>query len=535
MPVFRTNLIPASPAQSCTRYSSRHGVAGCRTRQINVPRREGSRCSFRFARNIASPVQGRSGRKRLRGNYMLCRFVGSRSIAPDRKRSWGALVAIWLLCAMLSGCGGGVNGTSVVPAALIYSHDSVVYPVGQSIEPNSPRGGGAITEYSVKPALPPGLNLDPATGVIFGTPTSATDTASYTVTGTHSTGTVSTIVNITVVSAGKFTPTGNMATARAEYSATLLPNGKVLVVGGADGLDGKSSAELYDPITGEWLITGSLATPRHTHTATLLPNGKVLVTGGADKFDGKSSAELYDPITGTWSATGSMAVPRYYHSATLLPNGKVLVAGGFSMITSLSASAELYDPSTGMWSAAGNMTSARGNHTATLLADGKVLVAGGSLVDRNSAELYDPNTGIWSATGRMGAARLAHTAAVLPGGKVLVTGGRNQQGAAESSAELYDPGTGMWSATGSMAESRYDHSVTLLPSGKVLVAGGVDGTANGRSSAELYDPGTGTWSATGGMASPRYNHTATLLHDGKVLVAAGGNGNNLSSAELYEL
>lgn len=428
-----------------------------------------------------------------------------------------------------------VRAAVIPPASLSYSDPAPVYRLAQPVVPNAPSSsGGEITQYSIAPPLPAGLSLNTVTGEITGTATEAAAQASYTVMGANSAGVVSTIVSITVVSVGAFTPTDNMAVARAQHTATLLPNGKVLVVGGADNLDGKSSAELYDPITGRWSVTGSLATPRHTHTATLLPNGKVLVAGGADKFDSKSSAELYDPITGTWSATGSMAVPRYYHSATLLPNGKVLVAGGFSVITSLSAAAELYDPSTGTWSATGSMAWARGNHSATLLPDGKVLVAGGSLLDPNSAELYDPITGIWSATGRMGAARLAHTATLLAGGKVLVTGGRNKQGAAESSAELYDSNTGIWSTAGSMPEPRYDHTATLLSTGKVLVAGGANGPGSGRSSAEVYDPDTGIWSAMSRMAMARYEQSATLMPGGKVLVAGGANGGNLSSAELYE-
>jgi len=88
--------------------------------------------------------------------------------------------------------------------------------------------------------------------------------------------------------------------------------------------------------------TGSLVTARWRHTATLLPNGKVLVAAGEDSsFNFLASAELYDPATGSWTATGSLATPRANHTATLLPNGKVLAAGGADI--SVLGSAELYD------------------------------------------------------------------------------------------------------------------------------------------------------------------------------------------------
>ena len=86
-----------------------------------------------------------------------------------------------------------------------------------------------------------------------------------------------------------------------------------------------ASAELYDPTTGTWSATGSLTTARESHTATLLPNGKVLVAGGITCAI--ASAEVYHPASGSWRCWQ----PRHRtlcHTATLLPNGKVLVAGG---------------------------------------------------------------------------------------------------------------------------------------------------------------------------------------------------------------
>src|SRR5437588_4380380 len=152
--------------------------------------------------------------------------------------------------------------------------------------------------------------------------------------------------------------TGNLNAARSYMPATLLHNGKVLVAGGSFGspFNGDLTAELYDPATGTWSKTGSAASNFGTgaesaglfnHTATLLPNGKVLVAGGSE-FDGSfKSAELYDPATGTWSYTGTPNTARESHTATLLPNGKVLIAAGFDYDYNSLNTAELYDPATG--------------------------------------------------------------------------------------------------------------------------------------------------------------------------------------------
>src|SRR5215217_4663884 len=158
-----------------------------------------------------------------------------------------------------------------------------------------------------------------------------------------------------------WTPTGSLNIARDSHTATLLPNGMVLVAGGFGPV--RASAELYDPASGTWTPTDNLNTARAQHTATLLPNGMVLVAGGFDSnVNASASAELYDPASGTWMPTGSLNTARTTHTATLLPNGMVLVAGGFGASGDL-ASAELYNPANRSWTGTGSLNTGRQEHT----------------------------------------------------------------------------------------------------------------------------------------------------------------------------
>ncbi|HZH79425.1 MAG TPA: kelch repeat-containing protein, partial [Archangium sp.] len=291
---------------------------------------------------------------------------------------------------------------------------------------------------------------------------------------------------------------GGLVWKRILHTATLLPSGRVLMVGGVRVDPGMTLTEVYDPELDVSVSTGSRPNDRFQHTTTLLPSGEVLVVGGTSS----DSAELYEPVTGTWTQTGVMSASRFWHTATMLPSGKVLVAGGYVSSEPL-ATAELYDPATGTWSPTGTMTSARTRATATLLPSGKVLVAGGAGFSEAlvTAELYDPVTGTWSPTGVMAGSHAYHSATLLPSGKVLVAGGSSADGSSDTTAEVYDPVKGTWSRTVSMTASHSWHTATLLPSGKVLVAGG------GSSAAEVYDPATGAWSPTGAMAVAHSSHT----------------------------
>jgi len=218
-------------------------------------------------------------------------------------------------------------------------------------------------------------------------------------------------------SPGTFTATGSMRIPRYWHSATLLHDGRVLIAGGENfsnsDFRGLASAEVYDPATGTFTATGSMTTPRTGHTATLLPDGRVLMVGGAFSpprqgtpvmrpdgsyvtptiSDPLPLAELYDPATGTFRATGDTITPHPWLAATLLPNGMVFISGSlvsrvFEVVTL--AGAELYDPASGTFAATGNQAMAQIAPSATLLPNGKVLVVdGGGNISGPNAQIYD--------------------------------------------------------------------------------------------------------------------------------------------------
>jgi hypothetical protein len=309
--------------------------------------------------------------------------------------------------------------------------------------------------------------------------------------------------------------------------------------------------------------TGSMTTPRAFHSATLLPDGRVLITGGMTTLTGNAvtdRAELYDPRRGTFTATGEEHGGR---TATLLHSGQVLMAGGWIDATAYPATVatpELYDPTTGTFSATGAFAGKSNNSgystggpsvsSASLLPDGRVLIAA-----EPTAELYDPASGTFSLTGAMttpctpGGGQPGYiggrTATVLMNGTVLVAGGEHEDCGRFANAELYDARAGTFAATGAMTRVRDNHTATLLPDGTVLIAGGESedcgrGCFRTTTNTESYVPSTGTFVPAGEMTAGRAGQSATLLNDGTVLIAGGycytGVGQLcgvFASAELY--
>jgi hypothetical protein len=291
---------------------------------------------------------------------------------------------------------------------------------------------------------------------------------------------------------------GSMTQARMFHTATLLPNGTVLLVGGygASG-DATATAEIYDatdPAADKFTAVANVPgkDAPAAHTATLITkSGKamVLIAGG-----GSALSRLYDVTAKTWSSSGSMPVPRSAHTATLVGT-KVFVAGGEDNSSNALQSTVFYDIAAGTFANGPTMLAARELHTATVIANGKVLLSGGTTRSGNNysvaltplAEIYDPGNAATpfaaasfaSGTGRYGhGATALNAASGLPDGRVLITGGSVNYpcGVPLGTSELFASGT---FATGvPLTSGRLGHTATLLKDGRVLVAGGLGGSTN---------------------------------------------------------
>lgn len=348
-----------------------------------------------------------------------------------------------------------------------------------------------------------------------------------------STTTASAIVSVVDVAA-----TSAMSVGRRFHTASLLPGGKVLVVGGADRNDqALASAELFDPATKTFAATGPMAAARTSHRALSLANGKVLIVGGSSSAPGTPSlatAEIYDPTTGGFSPVGPMTEARAYPAVSALSDGKVLVAGGFATVQL--ASAEIFDPATGTFAKTGSMAEVRAGHTASLNLAGRVLVAGGydGKAYSSTVEIFDPATGTFTAAFPLASgSRTGSSAALLPDGSVLLTAGYNKVSLATS--ELWKPAAGRFEAAADLAEARGAQASTSLADGRVLVTGGYGAHKTALSSTEIFNPTTAKFSASAPMFSVRADHTVTLLADGRVLICAGqaGTAGIANSAEVH--
>src|SRR5262249_6123433 len=230
-----------------------------------------------------------------------------------------------------------------------------------------------------------------------------------------------------------------MTTERKGHTATILADGRVLIVGGENAAGGyQNSAEIFDPATNLFSQTASLATGRADHAAVKLADGRVLIAGGRTATGAINTTEIFNPAAGTFTSGPAMSVARTGNSATLFADGRVLIAGGDE-----NGSAEIFDPSTGSVGSVGaNLITARSKHSAVLLPDGRVLIIGGqdpSAVPLSSGEIFDRATSSFVGIGGMEVARVRPLLRVLFDGKVQIIGGTNDR-----SMEIYDSAAGIF-------------------------------------------------------------------------------------------
>jgi hypothetical protein len=295
---------------------------------------------------------------------------------------------------------------------------------------------------------------------------------------------------------------------------------------------------LVDP---EWRDVGTPLLTRGRATATLLPEGKVLVVGGDEAFAGGvvANVETFDVLDGRFDAAQPLAYARVEHTTVLLRDGRAMVIGGFDANDEPLASVEIFDPRSGTWSEGPPLIEARGRFTATLLPSGKVLVVGGVTHKTptsnptscpqlfpepalTSIEIFDPAANAFEPAGTLNEPRADHSATLLRDGRLFVAGGQGEE-PANATTEIWDDGSSTPAAP--LASGRRGHAAVMLADGTVLLFGGTDLAKDVLGSAERFDPTTGTMTLLEGegttLLTPRAASAVALLPSGELLIAGG--------------
>jgi hypothetical protein len=312
-------------------------------------------------------------------------------------------------------------------------------------------------------------------------------------------------------------------------TTVLLTNGSVLIIpSSGDGGGGPATPKLYDPQSKTTSSDTMLTTPHRSATATLLPGGDVLVIGGD-----QTSVDLR--VSPGVIATGAfMATARQGHAAARLRDGRLLVVnsaavgnpgpiicvmGVCSTPPDQTRTAEIYDFTTHFFSLTpGSPGFARASALLALLPSGKVLLAGGynpagPFVAVPESEIFDPATGNFHTAGKMLVGRWSASAAILPDGRALIVGGIiNPMQAATDATEIFDPKTETFSAGPKLLEKLSGQGLVKVPTGDLLVVGS--------STAELFDPAKNAFRAAASPPAVVDGSTAQLLPDGHVFVAS---------------
>jgi hypothetical protein len=253
--------------------------------------------------------------------------------------------------------------------------------------------------------------------------------------------------------------------------------------------DEREAPTLFAAATAPIPLETQLNRARGGHTATLLTDGRVLIVGGEDANGFMTEAEILDPSTNTFSVSGNLSTPRADHTATRLSDGRVLIAGGRGT-PGLLNSTEIFDPTTSAFTSGPNLIGARSGHSATLLNDGQIVVIGGDA--SGSVEIYIPLLNTFATTiANLSSPRAFHSAVLLNNGDILIVGGTAPDNAPVLSGEILNVTSSTMSAVANLTEDPHVRaSLRVLPDGKVQIIGGSD-----HEDMEIYDLTTNQFGA----------------------------------------
>ena len=288
---------------------------------------------------------------------------------------------------------------------------------------------------------------------------------------------------------------------RVNPTATLLLDGRVLVIGGFGGPYAYrgtevATAEVWDPATEAFTPTGSMADGRVGHTATLLTDGRVLVIGGNGAGDDAARAEVWDPATGRFTQAGVLGGWRVGHTATLRSDGRVLVHGGVGPDGVTLMDYRTWDPATSTFDDGGQWFDRPTSATMTRLSDGRLLLIGGiarggSLSDAvwdfaflRAEDWGGDPTDITN----LDLGRFNNAAVLLPDDRVLVLGGMIDDTTSTASVEIFDPATASFTPAAPLPRPIADPTAVLLRDGRVLV---IDDRGLGPPRYDVYEPDRG--------------------------------------------
>lgn len=365
------------------------------------------------------------------------------------------------------------------------------------------------------------------------------------------------VIDIGGTARSGFARVGDMGTARIFHTATRLPDGTVLIVGGQDpSHQDLDTVEIYHPATHSFTSGSPLPSPRSHHTATALGNGDVLVAGGIGPSGVLDTGTVYRYQTGQWDAEFFLGEPRAQHVAVrMVPAGStervVLIGGRGDLSTNDAlATAEVLLSNGAPATPPIPLVEGRLNHAAAALDDHRILIAGGNGIQDGAtagAEILNLSTGLSSSTGSLVDARYELTlnrveaSSVLGGIAWLATGGGRVSVGALRTVEAFGdgPATGNFAQTTLLPRTRRRHvAVDLGGDRGLLVLGGVDTSNLAVAQAEIVDPTGATATALADSLNvPRgQGHRATRLSDGSVLITGGvpvGGAGATRAAELY--